>query len=130
MTPIKFVRQLSRIDTYIMFAEENLQQLEADLTRLGAIGYERSYNPNRATEGSFVKIIEKKMEVEERVKGLISTRQQILDAIYNLEDSDERVILLHRYKHNRSWRERGREMYMDHKTVMRKHDEGLSHLKF
>ena len=82
MTAQKFVRQLSRIDTYIMFAEENLQQLEVDLTRLGCGGFERSYNPNRPTEAPFVKIIEKKVEVEQRVKDLISTRQQILDAIY------------------------------------------------
>lgn len=130
MTPQQFVRQLSRIDTYIRFAEENLKQLESDMLNIGSLGFEQSFNPNRSTNAPYVKVLEKKMEVEQRLSHLIDTRQQVLDAIYDLEDNDERVILLYHYRHNMTWREIGREMFMDHKTVMRKHELGLQHLKF
>lgn len=130
MTPQQFVRQLSRIDTYIRFAEENLKQLESDMLNIGSPGFEQSFNPNRSTNAPYVKVLEKKMEVEQRLSHLIDTRQQVLDAIYDLEDNDERVILLYHYRHNMTWREIGREMFMDHKTVMRKHALGLQHLKF
>ena len=130
MTAQQFVKQLSRADSLIKIMVENLEKLNSDLTRLCGSGYEEHYNRNRNTDAPFVRIMEKKMELEKRVRELIETRQKVLDAIYDLSDCDERIILLYRYQEHMTYREIARMMYCDHKTVMYKHDKALSHLRY
>ena len=130
MTAQQFVKQLSGIDGRIGFMTENLEQLTGDLTRLCGPGYEERNDLNRKTDAPFVTVIEKKMELEERLKGLIEKRQKILDAIYSLADPDECNVLLYRYRENMSFREIARAMYCHHTTAIRKHDSALEHLRF
>lgn len=130
MTAQQFVQQLWGIDGRIKFMTENLEQLNSELTRLCGSGYEERYDPSSKTDAPFVSVIEKKMEVEERLKRLIEKRQTVLNAIYSLDDTDECNVLLYRYRENMSFREIARVMYCHHTTAIRKHDSALEHLRF
>ena len=130
MTAKDFVKQLYRIDQLITVAEDNLKDLRAAVTALGSPGFEESYNPNKSTDAPYVRVMEKVVEQEKRLEDLINLKQHVIDTIGKLDNRDERLVLLYRYLYRMSWRDIATEMFMDAKTVMKVHGEGLLHLRY
>ncbi len=130
MTAKEFLRQAYRIDQRIVLAEENIKDLRQSALTLGSPSLEESYNPNRPTDAPFVKVFERLSEQEKKLEDLVMLKQKIIDAINNLEDVDQRLVLNYRYLYRMSWRDIATEMFMDAKTVMKLHGEGLKKLEF
>ena len=130
MTAKEYLRQAYRIDQRIVLAEENIKDLRQSATTLGSPGFEESYNPNKPTDAPFVKVMERLSEHEKKLEDLVMLKQKIIDSINEVEDVDQRLVLNYRYLYRMSWRDIATEMFMDAKTVMKLHGEGLNHLRY
>ncbi len=123
-----YLRRVYRIDQRIALTEENVKELRHSATTLGSPGFEESYNPNHPTDAPYVKVMERLTEQEKKLEELIMLKQEIIDVINGLENIDERLVLTYRYLQRMSWRDIATEMFMDAKTVMKLHGEGLKNL--
>jgi DNA-directed RNA polymerase specialized sigma subunit len=89
------------------------------------------HNPNRPTEASFVRCIEKideiQCDVEEKVAILINLRDEINARINLLADHDEQLVLRYRYIDNCTWEEISGFINVSLRTVHRIHGSALQH---
>ena len=130
MTAKEFIKQVYRIDQLIKLAEDNLRDLRAAVEALGSPGVEESYNTNKPMDAPYVRVMKKMVEQEQRLEDLVNLKQNVIDTIGRLDNRDERLVLTYRYLYRMSWRDIATEMFMDAKTVMKVHGEGILHLTF
>jgi hypothetical protein len=67
MTPKAYLNQAYRLEQRIRLDKEEIETLRALSTSVGSPGFEEHYNPNKATEAAFMKILEKVWKYEEKV---------------------------------------------------------------
>jgi DNA-directed RNA polymerase specialized sigma subunit len=86
----------------------------------------RSSSPDiQRMESGVVRLTELQGKVNEKLDKLIDLKKEVFDAIEQLKDRDQRIILRYRYLCFKSWREIESEVYMSLRTVYRMHDLGL-----
>lgn len=87
------------------------------------------HSPNRPTEPSFVRCLEKideiQRSVEEKVAYLIRLKEEINTEIDKLESHDEQLILRYRYLDDCTWEEISRMLNVSLRTVYRIHGSAL-----
>ena len=87
------------------------------------------HNPNRPTEGPFVRCLERideiQRSVEENVAYLVRLKEEINAAICMLENRDEQLVLRYRYLDGFTWEEISRMLNVSLRTVHRIHGSAL-----
>lgn len=87
------------------------------------------HSPNRPTEASFVRCLEKideiQRSVEEKITYLVRLKEEINTAIDKLENRDEQLVLRYRYLDDCTWKEISRMLNVSLRTVHRIHGSAL-----
>lgn len=86
-------------------------------------------NPNRNTDAPFVKWILRKIENEHELERLEPEaerlRNETLDAIANIGDTELESVLIHRYIYWKSWNEISDLIFASSSTVRRLHNKAM-----
>ena len=130
MTAKEYLKQTDQIKNKIERLELELEQLKAMSTSIQAIQYgERIPSSNKNTESPFLRTIIKISDLEEQIKQanekLAFLKLEISDAIDQLDNVDERLVLLARYINGKTWDEICIEQYRSESTIHRLHSAAL-----
>lgn len=132
MTPREYLRQSYRLDQKINSDIAEAARLREMAASVGSPGFEEHYNPNRPTEASFVRCLERVWEMEQTINAeidkLVDLKEQIRSVIDQAENTDEQLVLRYRYVHNWTWKRIGDVLHADARTVRRWHDDALLHV--
>lgn len=85
MTPREYLRQSYRLDQKINSDIAEAARLREMAASVGSPGFEEHYNPNRPTEASFVRCLERVWEMEQTINAeidkLVDLKEQIRSVI-------------------------------------------------
>jgi DNA-directed RNA polymerase specialized sigma subunit len=132
MTPKSYLNQAYRLEQRIRLDKEEIEQLQALSVNVSSPSFEEHYNPNRNTEASFMKTLEKVWKYQDKVNDeldlLLNLKAEIRDVISEVQNVDERLVLTYRYIKNYTWTKIGEELHVDERTVRRWHNRALAHV--
>lgn len=132
MTAKEYLKQAYLLDKQIQVEVKKLKQLKDMRGTIQGCSYgERiGSNPNRNLEAPFVKTIEKIWDLEEKVNNqiskLVELQSKIDDAINQMNEPAERLLLKYRYLNAMEWDEIADTMYVSYRTVHRIHASALN----
>lgn len=133
MTAKEYLNQAYRLEQRISLDRERLAELRELSMSVGSPGLEPRCNPNCPTEASFVNVLHRIVDQENKVAGelklLVKLKIEIQDVIDRLADTDERLVLTYRYLKSLPWSRIADIMYVNERTVRRWHGNGLSHIR-
>ncbi len=133
MTAREYLNQAYRLEQRMALDRERLEDLRTLSSSVGSPGLEPRRNPNCPTEASFVNIVHRIVDQEEKVarelKLLVKLKIEIQEVIDRLPDTDERLVLTYRYLKSMSWSQIADRLYVNERTVRRWHGNGLSHIR-
>ena len=132
MTPKSYLNQAYRLEQRIRLDKEEIEQLQTLSVNVSSLNFEEHYNPNRNTEASFMKTLEKVWKYQDKVNDeldlLLKLKVEIHDVICEVPNVDERLVLTYRYSKNYTWTRIGEELHVDERTVRRWHNRALAHV--
>ena len=132
MTPKEYLKQAYRLDQKINSDIAEVARLREMASSVGSPGFEEHYNPNRPTEASFVRCLERVWELEQKINAeidkLVNLKEQIRTVIDKVENPDEQMVLRYRYIHNWTWEQIGDTLYADESTIRRWHGRALQQI--
>ena len=132
MTPKSYLNQAYRLEQRIRLDKEEIEQLQTLSVNVSSPSFEEHYNPNRNTEASFMKTLEKAWKYQDKVNDeldlLLKLKVEIHDVICEVSNVDERLVLTYRYGKNYTWARIGEELHVDERTVRRWHNRALAHV--
>lgn len=132
MTPKEYLKQSYRLDQKINSDIAEAARLREMASSIGSPGFEEHYNPNRPTEASFVRCLERVWELEQKINAeidkLVNLKEQIRTVIDRVENPDEQLVLRYRYIHNWTWEQIGDALFADESTIRRWHGRALQHI--
>ena len=115
MTPKSYLNQAYRLEQRIRLDKEEIEQLQALSVNVSSPSFEEHYNPNRNTEASFMKTLEKVWKYQDKVNDeldlLLNLKAEIRDVISEVQNVDERLVLTYRYIKNYTWTKIGEELH-------------------
>nr|DAQ39104.1 MAG TPA: hypothetical protein [Caudoviricetes sp.] len=130
MTAKEYLNQARHLDALI-----NCRLREIDYWRdlsssiLGMKFDGMPHSPNRPTEASFVRCLEKideiQRDMEDKVAYLVRLKEEINTAIDMLASRDEQLLLRYRYLDDFTWEEISRMLNVSLRTVHRIHGSAL-----
>ena len=133
MTVKEYLHQAYRLDHRIDSDIAEMERLRGMACSVSSPGFEEHYNPNRPTDGPYVRSLEKVWELQKKVDDeidrLVDLKEQMRGVIGAVPDIDEQLVLRYRYIHNYTWDQIGEEMHADRTTVYRWHNQGISHVR-
>lgn len=130
MTPKEYLKQAYRLDKRIDKEMLRLKELRALAGCAQTVSYEeRIASPNRNTEAPFVRMLEKvyllENHINEQIDKFVDLKQQMADAIDELPNADQNLVLSYRYVHGWTWEQIAEELCADRSTVLRWHSKAL-----
>lgn len=130
MTPKEYLKQAYRLDKRIDKEMLRLKELRELATSAQTVSYgERISSPNRNTEAPFVKVLENsyllELHIEEQIDKFVDLKRQMSDAIDELTNADQNLVLSYRYVHGWTWEQIAEELCADRSTVLRWHSKAL-----
>ena len=132
MTPKSYLNQAYRLEQRIRLDKEEIEQLQQLSVNVSSPSFEEHYNPNRNTEASFMKTLEKVWKYQDKVNQeldlYLKLKAEIRDVINEVPNVDERLVLTYRYGKNYTWTRIGEELHVDERTVRRWHNRALAHV--
>lgn len=132
MTAKEYLRQAYRLDHRINSDIAEMERLREMASSVGSPSMEEHYNPNRPTDASFVRCLEKVWDLEQKINmeidRLIDLKDQMREVIATATNVDEQMVLRYRYIHNMTWEQIGNELNADRTTVYRWHTCALQHV--
>ena len=132
MTPKEYLKQAYRLDQKINSDIAEAARLREMASSVGSPGFEEHYNPNRPTEASFVRCLERVWELEQKINAeidkLVDLKEQIRTVIDKVENPDEQMVLRYRYIHNWTWEQIGDTLYADESSIRRWHSRALQQI--
>ena len=131
MTAKMYLRQAYRIDQLIQSNKKEVEELhELSISISGIDTSKDVVQTSPSGDASYVKIIEKIDELERVIKNdidkLLKLKIEIRNTIDSVSDSEERLLLHHRYLHFMNWEEICESMYVSERTVHRIHGRALN----
>lgn len=135
MTAKEYLRQAYLLDRFIESNIKTLEDLKLMRTTIQGCSYDERVgsNPNRNIEAPFIRTIEKIWELEDEINEQIcqqvSLHREINEAIDQLEDPAERLVLKYRYLNGMEWENIAREMSVSYRTVHRINASALKNFK-
>ena len=127
------LQQIHKIDTQIRQKEDQLRELELQLTQAGGIEYGRervqaSPIPDRL-QNDIIKLVDLKEQIiKERVEYL-QKKEQVIQDIHGLEDPREMDILVKRYIEGKTWDRIADEMNYSIRRVHQLHRQALENIE-
>lgn len=132
MTAKEYLRQAYRLDQKISSDLEEVASLREMSASVSSPQLTERVQTSKNTDASFVRALEKIMDLEERINNeielLMELKKEIRVVITTVEDTDERMVLKYRYVHNYTWEQIGNELHADARTVRRWHGKALQHV--
>lgn len=104
----EYLSQSYRLNQQIESNLLEIERLKEMSLSVSAICYDREVvQTTRSTEAYFVKCLAKidelSLEIDEEVKLMVELKKQIRDTIMNVENIDEKMVLVYRYIQNHTW---------------------------
>lgn len=132
MTPKEYLKQAYRLDQKINSDIAEAARLKEMASNVGSPSLEEHYNPNRPTDASFVRCLERVWDMEQKINAeidrLVDLKEQIRSVIDQVENTDEQMVLRYRYIHNWKWEQISDALHADERTVRRWHGMALQHV--
>lgn len=132
MTAKEYLKQAYLLDKQIQVEVNTLEQLRDMRGTIQGCSYGEKVgsNPNRNLEAPFIRTIEKIWELEEKINNqitkLVSLQSEIDEAINQMSDPGEKLLLKYRYLHNLDWTDVAKRMAVSERTVHRIHSSALT----
>lgn len=133
MTAKEFLKQTYRLNELITSDLEELQNLR-DLSRSVSspvIGEKvsRTKSSDPPFEKYVIKIVDLEKQIQQEVERFVKLKTDIREAINQMEDMDEKLLLRYRYINFLHWEEICVNLNVSMRTVHRLHSLALQHLK-
>ncbi|MFX3645096.1 sigma factor-like helix-turn-helix DNA-binding protein [Streptococcus suis] len=126
----EYLSQSYRLNQRIESNLLEIERLKEMSLSVSAICYDREVvQTTRSTEAYFVKCLAKidelRIEIDEEVKLMVELKKQIRDTIMNVENMDEKMVLVYRYIQNHTWEQIGEKLNADARTIRRWHGKAI-----
>ena len=133
MTAKEYLSQAYRLDQRIDSNIAEITRLREMACGISSPSWEEKVQTSRNTDASFVRCLEKIMDLEKVVNGEIDTlvdlKRQIRTTVDTVTNVNERMVLRYRYIHNMTWEQIADKLYESVSTIKRQHGSGLTHVK-
>lgn len=133
MTAYEYLSQLTYIDRRIQYDLMELEELHLRSMSVSSPNLEESFSHGGSTEAPFVKVLEllwkRQEQVNRELAELDAKREEIKGVIEQLENKDERMLLLYRYVQGMKWEDIGEQLHAGRTTLHRWHKQALSKIK-
>ena len=132
MTAKEYLKQAYLLDKQIQVEIKELERLRNMRSVIQGCSYGEKIgsDPNRNVEAPFIKTIEKIWELEEIINGqilkLVDLQGEIDEAINQLSEPAERLLLKYRYLNAMEWTDIADALYVSYRTVHRIHASALN----
>ena len=128
----EYLEQAYWLDHWIKCDLMEIDQLRQMSHSVSSPGFEEPLFTQRNTEARFVRILAMIADYEEKVcselEQLTLLKEEIRRIIMNVQDSNERIILMGRYLDHMHWRAIGDRIGASERTVRRWHEDALAHV--
>lgn len=130
----KFLQKAYRLAEEIEINQEELDKLKELSTMLKGVDYSQtkiqtSGSGNAAFVDKVNEIADIKDKINAKLKELKELRKNIWKAIYTLENTEERLVLLYRYLKFYDWQTVADKMHLSLRQVYRVHGFALKNIK-
>ncbi len=129
----EFLRQAYRLNELINSDLEELQNLRELSRSISSPVFEEKISGTRNTDPPFVryvgKIIDLEKQIQQEVDRLVKLKSDIREAINQMQNVDEKLLLRYRYINFLNWEEICVNLNVSIRTVHRLHSSALQHLK-
>lgn len=129
----EFLRQAYRLNELINSDLEELQNLRELSRSVSSPVFEEKISGTRNTDPPFVryvgKIIDLEKQIQQEVDRLVKLKSDIREAINQMQNVDEKLLLRYRYINFLNWEEICVNLNVSIRTVHRLHSSALQHLK-
>ena len=129
----EFLRQAYRLNELINSDLEELQNLRELSRSISSPVFEEKISGTKSTDPPFVryvgKIIDLEKQMQQEVDRLVKLKSDIREAINQMQNVDEKLLLRYRYINFLNWEEICVNLNVSIRTVHRLHSSALQHLK-
>ncbi|KZL92838.1 DUF1492 domain-containing protein [Clostridium magnum] len=129
----EFLRQAYRLNELINSDLEELQNLRELSRSISSPVFEEKISGTKSTDPPFVryvgKIIDLEKQIQQEVDRLVKLKSDIREAINQMQNVDEKLLLRYRYINFLNWEEICVNLNVSIRTVHRLHSSALQHLK-
>lgn len=131
MTAKEYLSQGYRLEQIIKLIKMDIEYWQELACGVSSPGFEERFNATRNTDAPFVKQVYKMMEYQDRLSKKLDLhlklKKEMQEAIEQMKNQDERLVLEYRYIKNLTWSRIADMMYVDESTIRRWHNKALSH---
>lgn len=132
MTAKEFLSQAYCLNKLIQSHQRELAELEEMGACISSPNYSGMPSGSRNLEPPFVKQVLKKVDLESQIRNeideLIALKKSIHDAIDNVSDMNQRLVLRCKYIESYSWEQIADNLNYSMVTIYRLHREGLKNI--
>ena len=129
MTAKEYLQQIRQITNRINRYTRERDQLLELATKPASNSFEPHYNPNRKTDAPFIKLVDKANDldamIQEDKKLLLALTDRITGLILEIEDPDERYLLLLRYIKLAGWEQIAADLNYSISWIYKLHGRAL-----
>lgn len=129
MTAKEYLQQAYRLNELIDSDVHELERLRDLAGRIGSPNFGERVQSSRNLDAPFAKYLGDIVEMEEKIQcelcRLVVLKKQILSALENVADREERLLLTYRYLNNESWEQIAVDLSVSMSTVHRIHASAL-----
>ena len=129
MTAKEYLQQAYRLNELIDSDVHELERLRDLAGRISSPNFGERVQSSRNLDAPFVKYLGDIMEMEEKIQKelcrLVVLKKQILAALENMSDREERLLLTYRYLNNESWEQIAVDLSVSMRTLHRIHASAL-----
>lgn len=137
MTPDEkkaFLRKAYRLDKVIKSQSAELTVLRAALQSIGGGGSDGMphgyrYNGETGEINAIVRAVDLEAKLQEEIRQTVARWNEIHDAIEQLRNVDERLVIRYRYIEGRTWDEIGLELRLSNSRVKQLHEYAIEHIE-
>ena len=131
MTSKEYLRQAYRLNELIDSDAEELERLRDLSFKIAGGNYGERVISSGRKEPSFVRYIDEIDEMEQKIHAelceLVILKRNITQAINQMENREERLVLTYRYLSNKTWEQISSILSVSIRTVHRIHQSALNH---
>lgn len=129
MTAKEYLQQAYRLNELIDSDVHELERLRDLAGRISSPNFGERVQSSRNLDAPFAKYLGDIMEMEEKIQKelcrLVVLKKQILSALENVTNREERLLLTYRYLDNESWEQIAVDLSVSMSTVHRIHASAL-----
>lgn len=128
-----FLRKAYRLDKVIKSQSAELTVLRAALQSIGGGGSDGMphgyrYNGETGEINAIVRAVDLEAKLQEEIRATVARWNEIHDAIEQLRNVDERLVIRYRYIEGRTWDEIGLELRFSNSRIKQLHDSAIDHI--